>query len=339
MKKLSILFIAIILSSCGDKNPYPNEISDFRTELQEPLKKLAKEKSLPSHDTIARNFIEDNCTKEELVNIMKCESPILRVVAYKCIVNRNEKDYFEILLGHLSDTTKVEWWYYDDAGGNFMASDLMIRKAEAERKLNRVQKNILIDSVLLKHPYLEVADWMIVEIDPQEKYYSLIKQKAQLKTDDCGQLGRCYALSKFRKKEDLNFLKEQFSKFDYPCDDYIFQSIEDNPNEIYFPILQKYMETVIKKQKQQGSDVLKYYCRAVAAYKNEESLALLNEVLNDKNYPDTWYFKYNVDDVFRAIHKHKAPVYDGLYSKLKPKMSSFVMKYLDKPDYSERKTW
>lgn len=340
MKKITYIILISIIFSCGREKPYQNKISDFRSELQIHLKKLAAEKKLPSSDTIARNFITENCTKEELLKLLKCEDPILRVIAYRTLVNKNDKDYFKILLGHLSDTTKVEWWYYEDAADNFMVSDLLIRKAEDSRKLTQTEKNILIDSVLLKHSYLDVSNWMLRDIEPNEKYYSVIKRKSKVKTDRCGeQLGACYALSKFKKKEDLEFLKTIFSTIESPCEDWIFKSIEENPNDIYFPILKKFLDKTIKKKKQSSSDDLKYYCRAIAKYKNKESLALLTEILEKSNYPDTWYFKYNEENVFRAIHKYQEPIYGDLYKNLKPKMSEYVMEYLDKPDYTEKKTW
>ncbi|MCR4033114.1 MULTISPECIES: hypothetical protein [Flavobacterium] len=339
MKKVMFLFIISILYSCG-KDPYPNAISDFRPELQTHLKKLASEKKLPSGDTIARNYITKNCTKNELLELLKCNQPVLRVIAYRTLVNKKDKDYFKILLGHLSDTAKVTWWFYEDAADDFTVSDLLIRKAEDGKMLTKAQKSILVDSVLLKHSYLDVANWMIYDVEPNEKYYALIKQKSKLKTNRCGkQLGACYALSKFKKKEDLAYLKSVFNKFESPCEDLIFKAIEENPDKIYFPVLEKYFETVVKKKKQYSYDDLKDYCLAVAKYKNEESLMLLEKLLIKKNYPDPWYFKHNEGYVFKAIHKYKAPIYDDLYKRLKPKMSEFTIEYLDKPDYDDRKTW
>lgn len=339
MKKIMFLFIISILYSCG-KDPYPNSISDFRPELQTHLKKLASEKELPSKDTIARNFITQNCTKNELLELLKCNKPVLRVIAYRTLVNKKDKDFFKILLGHLTDTAKITWWYYEDAADEFTVSDLLIRKAEEGRKLTRAQKDILIDSVLLKHSYLDVANWMIADIEPNEKYYALIKQKSQIKTDRCGtQIAACYALSKFKKKEDLVFLKNIFSKQGSHCEDLVFKAIEENPDEIYFSVLEKYFENVIKKKKQFSYDELKYYCRAIAKYKNEESLMLFEKLLNKKNYPDPFYFKYNEEYIFTSIHKYKAPIYEDLYNKLKPKMSEYTIEYLDKPDYDDSKTW
>jgi len=339
MKKILYVVFVFMLYSC-EKKPYDIKISDFRPELQTPLKKLAKEKELPFKDTTARSYIRDHSSKEELLQLLNSEHALLRVTAYRELVNRKEKDYFKILLGHLNDTTKVTWWYYEDAGGEFTVSDLLIRKAEEGNKLSKNEKRILVDSVLLKHSYLESSIWMIQDIEPQEKYYPIIKEKSQIKTNRCGeQLSACYALSKFKKKEDLQFLKGIFMKFQSPCEDWVFKAIENNPSEVYFPILEKYFSSVIKRKKQFSYDDLKYYCRAVAIYKNEKSLAILTELLKKTNYPDPWYFPHNQDNVFRAIHKYKAPVYENLYTKLRPKMSDFVIKYLDKPDFEERKNW
>ncbi|WP_337967512.1 hypothetical protein [uncultured Flavobacterium sp.] len=340
IKKTIAFIIILAFVSCVNKDPYPYKVSDFRTELEEPLKKLAQEKELPVRDTIARNYVRDHSSKEELLQLLNCNNPLLRVVAYRAIVNRKEKDYFKILLGHLNDTTKVTWWYYEDAAGEFTVSDLLVRKAEEANKLSKQEKKILVDSVLLKHAYLETSIWMIQDIEPQEKYYSIIKNKSKIKTDRCGDhLSACYALSKFKKKEDLVFLKNTFNDLESPCEDWIFKAIENNPNEIYFPVLEKYFKEVIRKKKPSSYEDLKYYCRAVAVYKNEKSLALLTELLKKSNYPDPWYFTDNQEYTFKAIHKYKSPVYQNLYKELKPKMSDFVFKYLDEPDYDDRKTW
>lgn len=336
---LTLLILTIV--GCGQKEKYPYKISDFRPELKKHIEKIIDEGQLSYNpDTLVLNFLKDSCTKDELLKLMNFENPLVRVRAYRAIVNRNEPDYFPILLNHLDDTTKVTWWYYDDAAGDFMVSDLMIRKAESERKLTQSQKDSLVDIVLTKHAYLDVAGWMIQDIEPQEKYYSIIKEKSQVKTDRCGeQLGACYALSKFKKKEDLEFLRTVFNNLENPCEDWIFRSIEENPNEVFFPLLKKYFSETVKKKKQQTYDDLKIYCRAVAQYETQNSLSILIALTKKETYPDSWYLPHNKEYVFKAIHKYKSPIYDSLYNSLKPQMSDFVMEYLDKPDYDDRTTW
>lgn len=344
MKKIAYIFIISILFSCGRENPYPNSISDFKPELQVYLKKLASEKKLPSSDTIARNYIKENCTKEELLKLLKCEDPVLRVIAYRTIVNKNDKDYFKILLGHLNDTTKVTWWYYEDACDDFMVSDLLIRKAEDSRKLTQTEKSILVDSVLLKHPYLEVSNWMLQDIEPNEKYYSIIKQKSKVKTYRCGkQLGACYALSKFKKNTDVKLLKSIFLKSDKDCVVWIFKSIENFPAIEFFPILQNYYQkNIIDKlsPNENVNDDLLYFCRAVAAFKNNEGLKMLEYIEKNNTYINKPYWPpYNKRYVFKAINKFKSPIYSKLLDKIRPTLNKEEMKSIFEPEYNERKTW
>ena len=224
---IQILVLLFFFTSCKEEK-YHYKISDFRAELRPSLKSLSKEKSLPSNDTIARNFIEKNATKEELIKLMESKSPLLRVIAYRTIVNRQEPEYFDLLKNHLGDTAKVEWWYYEDAVGKFYVSDLLIRKAKDNDRLSPIQKKDLVEKVLLKHPYLETSSWMIQDINPNEKYYNLIKTRAGLKSEKCGeQLSACFALSKFKKKEDANFLYQIFKK-NHPC------PINPKKQNIYF---------------------------------------------------------------------------------------------------------
>jgi hypothetical protein len=337
---LTVLILVIV--GCEQQEKYSYKISDLRPELKKHIQKIIAEKELSYNpDTLALNFLKDSCTKDELLMLMNFENPLVRVRAYRTIVNRNEPDYFPILLNHLDDTTKVTWWYYDDAAGDFMVSDLMIRKAESERKLTRTQKDSLVDIVLTKHAYLGIAGWMIQDIEPQEKYYSIIKQTTQKKINSCQDLSNTYSLAKFKKQEDIPLIKKNFSEYtDNPyCNNNYFKAIEVFPDTAFFPLLTKYFDKVIKKQKQQTSDDLKYYCRAVAQYKTQRSLDILIALTRKEIYPDSWYYSYNQENVFRAIHKYKSPIYDSLYNALKPKMDEYLMKYLDKPDYDDRTTW
>lgn len=317
-------------------------MTDFRPELKKHLDKIVAAGELPnSPDTVATNFFTDSCTKDELVKLLSCENPLVRVVAYREVVNRNEPDYFSILLNHLDDTTKVTWWYFDDAANDFMVSDLMIRKAEYDRKLTQPQKDSLVDEVLIKHTYLKTAEWMMNDIQPKEKYYAIVKRAAKNKLSECHDLSNTYSLAKFKKQEDIPLIKKNFSEFtdNSYCNNYYFQAIEVFPDTAFFPLLTKYYNKVIQKKKQDGSDELKYYCRAVAQFRNQSSLDILTALTKKETYPDSWYFSYNQEHIFRAIHKYPSSRYDNLYNVLKPQMSEYVMKYLDRPERDDKKTW
>lgn len=286
MRKISFILICSILFSCGNKKPYPNTISDFRPELQIQLKKLKKENNLYSRDTIASNFLKENCSKEELLQLLESEVPLLRFIAFRTLLNRKDKDYFKILLGHLRDTAKI-FWTGGDLESEAMVSDLFI--TEVNRKLTQAEKNILVDSVLTKHLYLKTSNSMMIDMNPQEKYYSLIKKQSSIikssdLSDECKKMAFTYSLAKYKKEKDVEYIINNFKKFTIlpGCNDYIFKAIEENPNKRYFSILERYFYEIIKKKKQYTSEDLKYYCRAIAKYQNKESLVLLTEILDKK---------------------------------------------------------
>ncbi|MEJ5104424.1 hypothetical protein [Chryseobacterium sp. MYb328] len=342
---ISILIFFCVFISC--KNENRSKLDDFRDELRPYLQRLSKEKKVPVSDTVARNILNKKATKEELIKLMNFEKPLLRVISYREIVNRGETEYFDLLLNHLNDKDKVTWEYYEDAGGSFTVSDLMILKAHDKNGLSPIQKKVLVEKVLLEHPYLEVSDEMIRDIDPDEKFYKLIKDRAQGNNEKCGiQLGAAFALSKFKKKEDVDLLYNLFNKSinRNPCGSFIFKSIERFPDEKFFPLLKMYFEKQVKDQlspKLNITEEMLFFLRAVAAYKNKEALEILQYIEKNNTYINKGYWPpSNKKYVLKAIHFHYDKIYDELLIKIKNELSECDQKNLTyKYEYDERKEW
>ena len=104
MKRI-FLSLSICVFSLSCRKEY--DVNDFSGNLKPYLERLSKEKAIPVSDTVAKNFLERNASKEELIKLMDAKKPLLRVVAYGAIVNRSEPEYFDLLINHLSDTAKV----------------------------------------------------------------------------------------------------------------------------------------------------------------------------------------------------------------------------------------
>lgn len=347
---LKIIIFSIFIISCKEEK-YKYDISDFRKELKPSLKSLSKEKSLPSKDTIARNFLEENATKEELIKLMDANNPLLRIIAYITIVNRQEPEYFDLLLGHLSDTARVEWWVYDDVLDFKQVSDGMIRKAHYQNGLSPIQKKYLVEKVLLEHPYLDTSTWMIQDIEPSEKYYNLIKQRAENKGEDCKkQLSACYALSKFKKDEDIKLLYNVFEEnlIQKNCLIWIFRSIEKFPNEKFFTLLENYFQNNIKgkltAEKNIFNDVL-YFSRAVASYKNEEALTILKYIEQNNTFINKPYWPpANKTYVYKALLINYDPIYDDYIKKIQKEFDKEeinLMGYSKREllEYNEKSEW
>lgn len=336
---LKIIFFLIFIISCKEER-YKNEISDFRKELRPSLESLSNEESLPTNDTVARNFLEENATKDELIKLMDSKNPLLRIIAYKSIVNRQEPEYFDLLLGHLSDTARVNFWVFEDELQYKQASDLMIRIAHFQNGLSPIQKKYLVEKVLLEHPYLNISTWMIQDINPDEKYYNLIKSRAQTKREFCrDQLSACYALSKFKKNVDVDLLYKIFDENlkNFECIKLIFRSIETFPNEKFYSLLERYFEMKIKgklSSKENINDEVLYFSRAVASYKNQNAVSILKYIERNNTYINHPYWPpANKKYVYKAMLINYDPVYDDLIQQLQ---KEFDKEELDRIGYLRR---
>lgn len=180
---------------------------------------------------------------------------------------------------------------------------------------------------------------MIEDIEPHERYYSIVRELVQKPLDHCNRERAVYALSKFRRKSDLALIKQALLDGEEYCRFMAFRAIEEFPDTSLFIVLQKHFDEVITKKKQFGSDDLRLYCRAIVAYKDRRSALLLNYLTRKDTYPDAWYLPYNREYVFRAIGRNPSAVYDSLYSALLPEMDSSAIAGQDYHDYDEKRAW
>lgn len=336
---LIFAFLSLTVVSCVRFEKYPYKTSDFRPELRKHLQSIIAEKTLLYSETSTSYFLRDSCSKDELLKLMLFKEPLVRLKAYRAIVFRSDIDQFPILLNHLDDTSKVMWGTSDHTSDSVTVADIMI--GTSRTFLTKPQKNKLIDVVLTKHFYLGNAQWIIADIEPQERYYSTIKKLAQKKLNSCFDPNYTLGLAKFKKQTDIPLIKKNISVFDQniSCFYNNFNVIEAFPDTAFFPILTNYFEQIIKVHKQKDSYELHYYCRAVAQYRNAKSLAILIALTKSETYPDSVYLEKNKEYVFRAIHKYKSPIYDNLYNTLKPQMDDYIIERLDEISPRDEKFW
>ena len=337
-------FLSLTVVSCVRFEKYPYKISDFRPELRKHIQSIIADKEIRYSTTSADYFLRDSCSKDELLKLMRFKNPLVRLRVYDVIVFRSDIDQFPILLNHLDDTVKVMRWTSDHTADSITVADAMISANRRREVLTRPQKNKLIDFILTKHLYLNYVKWILVDIEPQEKYYSTIKKLAQKKLNDCSDVNYTLGLAKFKKQTDIPLIKKNISVFDQniSCFYNNFNVIEIFPDTAFFPILTNYFEQIIKIHKPKYhyySDDLQYYCRAVVQYRNAKSLAILIALTKPETYPDSSHLERKKEYVFEAIHKYKSPIYDSLYNALKPQMDEFFLEHLDEIKYWDRKFW
>lgn len=208
MKLATIYLTCLLIVSCHNSNI-------VRPNLQKHIDYINHIKEIPDNDSALVGYFKDSCSKAELISLIWSQSAIAKVIAYRALVDRNESEFFELLKENLSDTTKVVWWYFDDAADEYTVADLMIQKAK--RKLSSLQKDSLVELVLNKYLYLQYANWMIEDIKPQEKYYQIIRHEALLKKGFCNQARAIYGLAKYKKAEDVDLIRNYLINHSNEC--------------------------------------------------------------------------------------------------------------------------
>ncbi len=209
LKHVLLPTLIVLFSSCKNEHRNIYAIKDFRKSLQPFLIKIVSKGIVRYYDSSQIKTITDN----ELMNLCESEHPVLRATALREMLERNTLDHFDIVMNHLDDTAIVA-----TNGGEFgiwyrTVSDDLIQEAKWETP---EAKNKTIDQVITKHNYLRSAYTILLQLDPQEKYYPYIKNMATRSrrlSDDGYELAfddieyALYGLAKFQKPDDVKIIK------------------------------------------------------------------------------------------------------------------------------------
>jgi hypothetical protein len=224
---------------CDNDNPYPYSIRDFRKELQPHLEKIV------SKGVVGYYELDSTLTDGELLQMSRSEHPVLRSTALQQMLYRKTFDHFDIVMNHLDDTAIVptdegEW------GVSFTSvSDNVLYHArwKTEESLNQT-----VEVVLTKHNYLSLAYVKLLNLPPQEKFYSYIRDMAtrtqrpfdkyKFEFDDAEKA--LYGLARFKKKEDISIIKNRMLEYDWRLSDVSFSIIREFPDTAWFEVLRRY---------------------------------------------------------------------------------------------------
>jgi hypothetical protein len=276
-------------------------------------------------------------TDEELVRLGKSEHPILRAGAFREMLKRKSFNHFEILMNHLDDTALV----FIDAGefgiwDRTISDDIL---QEASWKTQEA-KNKTVEQVLSRYNYLRSAYIILKELEPQEKYYPFVKDMAtrprRLDPYEDYELGfddieyALYGLTKFKKKEDVDLIKQKLMKHVWELSDVSFQMMKEYPDTAYLDVLQAYHRRQFYKfsgNRPHGfSGVVadraapEDFIQALVVQQNDRSAKLLDTMLNRLPLQTCMPDKENIiNEVITAIWEHPCPAYARLREKIKTK--------------------
>lgn len=334
-KPIQLLLLFIVLSSCNSKQ---YTIKDFRASLQPGLTKIVTSGIVGYSDDSTLSKI---ATDEELLQLSRSEHPVLRASALREILSRKSIDHFNVIMNHLNDTALVP----TDAGEfgiwfRTVSDDLL---QEATWKTQEA-KNKTIEQVLTRHNYLHSAYEILLQIEPQEKYYPFIKDMAtrpRRLTDegyelDFGVIEKAlYGLAKFEKPEDRNIIRKALSENAWQISHTSFRLMKEFPDNDYAEIFQTYYPSQFyrftgnRRGGFSGYEVGRAdpedFINALVVQKTNWSAKLLDTMLITLPRIERMPDKKNIyNDIVMAIWDHPCPAYAKLREKIKGKAKELL---------------
>ena len=344
-KSLVISLLILSCCSCNNNNKYPYAIKDFRGGIQPNLFKMVGKGYVMGGNNPLLQKVRDR----ELLQLSICDQPILRATALREILKRNSFNHFDILMAHLDDTALVAV-DMGEFGIDFRTvSDDLLQEA---RWKTQAAKNKTIDEVIMKHNYLRAAYLALLHLEPQEKYYSFIKDMAtrprRLDPEEGYELGfddieyALYGLAKFRKKEDVPIIKATLMKHYYRLGRISFRLIKEYPDTAYFDILQTYHRRRFYRFSGDNKDGFtgnddnrarsKDFIEAVISQETTKSADILDTVMQRlpsiKCVPNMDYLQ---DEIILSIWADTSSIYSNIKNKIRSRAEYLISREIEFP--------
>jgi hypothetical protein len=337
-KQLLCLTIIIFFLSCkNDHSLYTHAIRDTRASLRPHLTKIVSKGIVMYYDSSLRHMATDN----ELLLLSHSEHPILRASAFREMLHRKSFDHFNIVMDHLDDTAVVQ-----TDGGEFgiwsrTVSDDILQEAGWQTK---EKKNKTIEKVLSRHNYLRSAYTILLQIEPEEKYYSFIKDMAtrpRFLSEDGYELRfsdiefALYGLAKFKKQGDLKIIKTQMLKQVWQLSETSFNLMKRYPDTTYFDVLQTYHRRQFYKFSGNRPGGFSGYSadraapedfiKALVIQQSDKGARLLDTILNQLALRTCMPDKESIiDNIVMEIWEHPCPAYEKLRNRIKDKAEQML---------------
>jgi hypothetical protein len=339
VNQLFCLAISIVLFSCQQERVYPYAIKDFRKPLQPHLIKIV------STGTVGQYFIPGKMLKDkDLVELTESEHPVLRGTAFNEIFKRESFNHYNVLMAHLDDTAMILVDNGEFGISSITVSDYILGLAEWD---TRESKYKTVEKVLKKHNYLRSACTVLYNLEPQEKYYSVIKDLAthprkldydnfEMAFDEIEYA--LYGLAKFKKKEDVQIIKQVLAKNGWHLGHLSFRLIKEYPDTAYMQILRDYHRNnfyLFTGKRRNGFSGYtpdraepEDFINALAALQNQHSANLLDTILNNLDKYECMPDKESIKEhLVMTIWKQQTPAYFKLKEKVRNRAEQMAKNY------------
>jgi hypothetical protein len=337
LKHFMLSIIVVCIFSCKNEQGNTYAIRDFRKSLQPFLINIVTTGIVTYHNSSQIKSITD----DELIRLGNSENPVLRATAFNAMFDRSSFNHFDIVMNHLDDTAIVAIDNGEFGIGFRTVSDYLLQEATWETLQT---KNTTIEQVLTKHNYLRSAYTILLRLEPQEKYYSHIKDMAtrprrlsydgyELDFDDIEYA--LYGLAKFKKQGDVKTIKNRMMQSVWELSDVSFRLMKEFPDTAYFDVLQTYHRRQFYQfsgNRPHGfSGVIadraapEDFIQALAIQKNDKSARLLDTMLTYLPKYACMPDKENIiNEVIIEIWEHPCSAYTILREKIRPRAEKIL---------------
>jgi len=322
------------LSACGQK-----KYSAATDEIVLKIIKSNKVTDKVNQDSVGgqnnRDFLSQltrKATKEELIDLSNHPNGAVRCYSFWALAKQKSIDLLPVLIEHINDTEKI-FLRFGDVGEREKVGDFMIDLANPAysdgscKTLDSAELAVLDSILIYSSSGLYAKDKAIETAPPTERLYPRIRELVV----NNGNQSAVVALAKYRKPQDISVIlnnrevdsRENGGYF------YTYRAIAEFPQRDFLPLLKRNLIQTLGASHYDNEWSALY--RAIAAYKNAESIALLKVPFTKVKYPDIR--EYHIGFVFAAV----AGIDDSIYDELKwslwadeKRIDSNVFRYLYK---------
>lgn len=318
-------FVILLLSVSSYANNDYDE-SKISGKINRIVKKIAKVNFLMGSAVGAsgmmpkqfENFLElkKNASINELVTLTNYPNGVVRCYSFWALLDLKNVDLFSIAKNHLSDDTIV-YTQFGCVGNDEKVGDFYIRLLttnyededgnEGKKLLSEKQVKELDSLLIYSENNLDSKYLAIENAEPNENLYPTVRELV-IKQHNQNAL---VALSKYKKESDIELILKNVDTIHNHF--YTYKAIQNFPDPRFLSFLQEHLNLILKENYYYQNEWQELY-KAIAAYKNQKALELLNipfAKVENRNIKE-----YHVPFIYDAILLNKCNLYHTLLWKI-----------------------
>jgi len=318
---ITLFLIAVFLiSSCSGKNN--SEISKETNLIVKKIEKInilmgsavgysgAKPKQYENFEELKKN-----ASRQELITLTNHSNGVVRSYSFWALAFYKNVDLFSIIKDHINDSTQVETQFgcirSTDKVGDFFINLVNPKHENSDiKKLSQNEFNKLDSLLIHKENNLYASYKAIENAVPTEYLYPKVRELVVKHNNQSALV----TLSKYKNPNDIEVILKNRAKDDDGESGYFYtyRAIQNFPDSHFFPFLEKRLYETLDND-HFSNEWLELYT-AIAAYKNEKSLALLTVPFTKVKHQNIK--RYHIQFVYEAILTNKCELYNDLLWKI-----------------------